>query len=202
MVDALAPTAAPATVQNAGSPPDAAGQSKDGAQSNHDQKSFDLGYGKGLEKAKTAEAERDALKTEIAKLKNAGKSADELKADLDRLNGEIAVRDKKLAAYQERIKADAEARAKALPEGLRKALEIAAGNDPERILEALPTFETIAKEAKPAPPPGGGMATGGPSIDITDYRKALTRGDVRFMLDFEKQHGKSNVMEALKRIPR
>lgn len=187
-----APTGAPPSEQNPGAPEPAPGPDQSGSTTpKFDQKAFDQGYAKAMDKAKAAQTKADELQAELNKLKNQGKSAEEIQKELEQFQATSKSLNEQLAAAKEFAASLLNSRKEALPAELRELVELA-GQDPAAQLKALEKAEAIAKTSKKQLQ-GGALPNDTVNIDAEQIRNDIANGKTASYEQAVKKHGRAAV---------
>lgn len=156
-----------------GSPSPATGPQAGGENTTPDvQKAIDAVIARERDKYRALEAKQQATEAELNKLRNTGKSAEELQKELEKAQSVLAERDKAIEAANTRYKSQLESRAKALPESVQKELTAAAGDSVDLLEKMLPIFEKMAATQQRQPTPGGTVG-GVASVDTSRFKDLL-----------------------------
>ena len=190
---------APASAPNSSPTAEASAAPNDGAKAPEvETKAFSKGYNEAKAKFGSKITE---LETQLAKLQNTGKTADELRADLEKTQAtykaELSAREERLGAYEATLKADLDIRLSKLDQIDREILEESAGDDPLKMMNLLPKFEARSVAKRPTQ---GGLKTAndGSGVDLAAYDKAISAADRVTLQKMRKEHGAA-LDEALQR---
>lgn len=140
--------------------------------------------------AKKAQEEAAALRRELARYRDAEKTADDFKADAEKYRAQAE-------AQAEIIQKFAEDGIGKLPEHLQGTLRKAAGDDPLRALSLLPDFQDLAVK-QPLKTPGGSQHAGeSAKIDIDGIKREQARGNMKPYRDAVEKFGEQAFSAAL-----